>query len=387
MNGQVPQSKLAFAVATIICLSALGCDANRNSEVQATDNAPGAAGPAPGAIDGGNAKADDVESILAGWADRPRLGARQMIKKYGAPQDVTDMKLVWHNAGAFKKIAVMNLETPHDFPMPHVDYMEHTIVYSVPADKLQDLLVFDGSSTINRTTGELSARCDLEGHNVLTLNLDHDIVTGKKTVAEARKAFGEIVQQEMMGERPAYIEALQFKPALENVAMFSDEPIIAGSPLRAADAKGAQTGDAEILATVATVDRNEITAAMQAQMEKLSPPVMEYAKMLHQHHGMNMAETLKVGQQASITPVITAKVDELSKKGGKVLAMLVPLEGAEFERAYIDAMVKDHTEVLAMLDNELLKTASNAAVKSHMAKTRTTIADHLAKAKTLQGAR
>ncbi len=33
----------------------------------------------------------------------------------------------------------------------------------------------------------MSARCDLEGHNILTLNLAHDIVTGKKTAEEARK--------------------------------------------------------------------------------------------------------------------------------------------------------------------------------------------------------
>ncbi len=386
MKTRNPLSALAAAMATIACLATVGCDASRNSQVE-KDGAVTAESAASAADTRSPREQTSVDSIIAGWADRPRLGAQQMIKKYGQPQDVTDMKLVWHNPGPFKKIAVMNLETPHDFPMPHVDYMEHTILYNVPADKLADLLVFDGSSTINRTTGELTARCDLEGHNVLTLNLDHDIVTGKKTVAEARQAFGEMVQQEMMGKPPAYITALQFKPATETAAMFSDEPVIPGSPLRAADAKGDQTGDAEILATVAIVDRNEITAAMEAQGKTLSAPVMDYAKMLNQHHGMNMAETLKVGQQIGTTPVITAKVDDISKKGGKVLATLIPLDGAEFERAYLDAMVKDHTEVLAMLDNDLLKKASNEAVKAHLAKTRTAIADHLAKATALQGNR
>ena len=386
MNNRIPLSALAAGIAAITCLVAVGCDANQaeqaNRNGEATTQAAATSPDAPTQRDKGS-----VDAIIAGWADRPRLGAQQMIKKYGQPQDVTDMKLVWHNAGPFKKIAVMNLETPHDFPLPHVDYMEHTILYSVPADKLADLLVFDGSSTINRTTGELSARCDLEGHNILTLNLDHDIVTGKKTVAEARKAFGEMVQQEMMGNPPAYITALQFKPATEAAAMFSDEPIVPGSPLRAADAKGAQTGDAEILATVVIVDRNEITAAMEAQGKKLSQPVMDYAKMLHQHHGMSLGDTLKVGQQIGTTPVITPKVDAIAIKGGKVLASLVPLDGAEFERAYVDAMVTDHTEVLAMLDGELLKTASNDAVKARLTKTRTSIADHLAKAKALQGNR
>jgi len=389
MKTRIQLSALAAGIASITCLAAVGCDANRNSQANRDGAVPSESVVAPGGANPQNQSRDQgaVAGIIAGWADRPRLGAQQMIKKYGQPQDVTDAKLVWHNAGPFKKIAVMNLETPHDFPMPHVDYMEHTILYNVPADKLADLLVFDGSSTINRTTGELTARCDLEGHNVLTLNLDHDIVTGKKSVAEARKAFGEMVQQEMMGKPPAYITALQFKPAAEAAAMFSDEPVIPGSPLRAADAKGEQAGDAEILATVVMVDRNEITAASEAQARKLSRPVMDYAKMLNQHHGMSIADTLKVGQQIGTTPVITPKVDDISKKGGKVLATLVPLDGEEFERAYIDAMVTDHTEVLGMLDNQLIKMAKHEAVKAHLTKTRAAVADHLAKAKALQGNR
>lgn len=383
VNNRNLASALSAGLATILGLATVGCDANKNAPA-AVDDAVAAESPMPDANTPARGEDASVESIIAGWADRPRLGARQMIKKYGQPQDVTDMKLVWHNAGPFKKIAVMNLETPHDFPMPHVDYMEHTIQYNVPADKLGDLLVFDGSSTINRTTGELSARCDLEGHNILTLNLDHDIVTGKRTVAEARKAFGEMVKMEMMGKSPAYITSLQFKPQAEMSAMFSDEPIIPGSPLRAADAKGA-TADAEVLATVAMVDRNEITAAIEAQARKLSQPVMDYAKMLNQHHGMSIDATLKVGQGIGTTPVITPEVDAIGKKGGKVLATLVPLDGAEFERAYLDAMVKDHGEVLGMIDNELMQKASNAAVKAHLTKTRAAVAEHLAKAKALQG--
>ena len=35
----------------------------------------------------------------------------------------------------------------------------------------------------------MSARCDLEGHNILTVNLAHDIAMGKKSAEEARKEF------------------------------------------------------------------------------------------------------------------------------------------------------------------------------------------------------
>jgi hypothetical protein len=36
----------------------------------------------------------------------------------------------------------------------------------------------------DRTKGEVMARCDMEEMNFLSLNLVHDIVTGKRTVEE-----------------------------------------------------------------------------------------------------------------------------------------------------------------------------------------------------------
>ncbi len=60
----------------------------------------------------------------------------------------------------------------------------------VPTHKVDDLVAFDASITINKTAGEMSARCDLEGHNILTHNLARDIINGIKTVEQARIALG-----------------------------------------------------------------------------------------------------------------------------------------------------------------------------------------------------
>ncbi len=327
-----------------------------------------------------------VEKIIANWPERPRLGAVQMIAKYGAPQEITAERLIWNNPGPFKRIMVMNLETPHDFPLPHVDYMEHTINYNVPQNKVGDLIAFDASSTINRTVGELSARCDLEGHNVLTLNLDHDIVTGKKTVAEARKAFGEIVGQDVTGKHPAYVEGLQFKTM--TATAFADKPVIPGSPLRAGDpAANGDGGDAEILASVFAIDLNEVNAAAEAQRKKMSQPVLDFAKMLHEAHGTNMTKTMELGQQMGSSPAITATVEGMQKKGAGELAALVMLDGEEFERAYLTAMVKGHEEALSMIDGQLLKTVKNGKLREHLTATRAHVAHHLEKAKELQGGR
>lgn len=321
------------------------------------------------------------EQTVAMWPERPRLGARQMMLKYGPPQEITSEQIVWRNAGPYKRIMVTKTEIPHDFPLPHMDFMEHTIEYMVPVDKTDELIAFDGSSTINRTAGELSARCDLEGHNVLTLNLDHDIVTGKKTVEQARKAFGENVVADFMGKKPPYVEALQFKPAEMMKARFADKPVIPGAPVRGSAAAGS---DAEIMAFSIAVDMNEILAAAQAQQKKIRPDVMAYAKMLQTDHSMATDETMKLGLKLKVTPTDTPAVDKLKVKGAGELAMLVPLDGPAFEKAYLDAMVKGHTEVLAMIDTELLPNADNAELKAALTKKRASVSSHLEKAKSLQ---
>ena len=47
--------------------------------------------------------------------------------KYGAPQEATAERLIWHRMGPFERITVTKSEDHHDFPLPHMDYIEHTI--------------------------------------------------------------------------------------------------------------------------------------------------------------------------------------------------------------------------------------------------------------------
>jgi len=215
----------------------------------------------------------------------------------------------------------------------------------------------------------------------------------KRLRRKARKAFGEIVGEDMVGKYPAYTTALQFEPFATPAD--SDKTTIPGAPKRAVNAAtGAQgepkptkaDGDAEILSILLAVDTNEVVAAMQAGKKKLSPPIAEYAKMLHTEHGKHAGDTMKLAQKIDVTPMDTEKVNALRVKGAGELAGLVPLDDAKFGAAYLDAMVKGHTEVLAMIDGELLKTAEPEALKKHLTETRAHIAHHLDDARKLQGA-
>lgn len=71
-------------------------------------------------------------------------------------------------------------------------------------------------------------------------------------------------------------------------------------------------------------------------------------------------------------------------KGAGDLAMLIPLDGERFATAFMAAMIKGHSDVLAMIDGKLLTTAKNDAVKSHLTATRAHVAMHLEEAKKIQ---
>jgi hypothetical protein len=86
----------------------------------------------------------------------------------------------------------------------HIDSVESTIDYHVPTQKCSALGEFDGS-VVERTVGEVSARCHDEQANFLALNLMNDIVTGAKTVEDARRYYAKEFLDYRRGSRSLLI--------------------------------------------------------------------------------------------------------------------------------------------------------------------------------------
>ena len=152
----------------------------------------------------------EVEALIADWPDAPQRGARQMLEQYGPPNEATPTKLFWYNNGPWKRTVVTSDILIHNFPAPHSDYITQWIDYKVPVEMFDAIGRYDGSCLVDRTAGEAGARCDSEAANMITLNLMHEIVTGKMSVEEARKAYAESVMGYSMGRSAPYAERLQF---------------------------------------------------------------------------------------------------------------------------------------------------------------------------------
>ncbi len=150
--------------------------------------------------------------MMQGWHPAAQEAVRMMTAKYGAPMDMTATMAMWGKTGPWKKTVVYSQAVQHNFPMPHPDVWEQFIDYKAPPEMFDDLAQYDGSVIVERTKGEMSARCDKEGANFLALNLAHEIATGNRSVAAARKMYGEQIKA-MMAKQPApYTERLMFAP-------------------------------------------------------------------------------------------------------------------------------------------------------------------------------
>lgn len=151
-----------------------------------------------------------IRELLNDWPDEPKEAAAKLMAKYGGPNEATASTLTWYNNGPWKRTILFRHEIPHEFPMHHTDFLQQFIDYRVPPGKFSDLAKYDRSVTCERTKGEISARCDKEEMNMLALNLANDIMTGKRSVSDARKFYGMTAMAFMKGEIPPYTQSFQF---------------------------------------------------------------------------------------------------------------------------------------------------------------------------------
>lgn len=152
----------------------------------------------------------EMARMMASWPMASRDAAMFMSNKYGPPAAMTNEMAMWGKTGPWKRTIVYAVEHPHEFPAHHTDVMQQWVDYRTPMGKFDDLAVYDGSVVLERTAGEISARCDKEAANFLALNLADEIIQGKRTVSSARQMYGaQIMALKAMQPAP-YTERIMF---------------------------------------------------------------------------------------------------------------------------------------------------------------------------------
>jgi len=150
-------------------------------------------------------------------------------------------------------------------------------------------------------------------------------------------------------------------------------------------AEGSGPSDAQIAAIVVTANQVDIDAGKLAQTKASAKEVKDFAQlMITDHSGVNKSATELV-TRLKVTPVPNDTSKSLQKGGDDNLAALKQLDGAAFDKAYVDHEVVYHQAVLDAVDETLIPSAQNAELKALLVKVRPAFVAHLQHAKQLQG--
>lgn len=142
--------------------------------------------------------------------------------------------------------------------------------------------------------------------------------------------------------------------------------------------------DAQIASIVVTANQVDIDAGKLAREKASNPQVKKFAEqMITDHTGVNKSATELV-TKLGVTPQDNPTSQALKAGGDKNLAKLRGLDGAAFDKAYIDHEVAYHQQVLDAVDQTLVPSAKNAELKALLVKVRPAFVAHLEHAKRLQ---
>ena len=145
----------------------------------------------------------------------------------------------------------------------------------------------------------------------------------------------------------------------------------------------AKEHDGEIIAYMQALNNAEINTGKLAEDKKVDDAVMDYAKMMVKHHTDNLEVVTELSEKIKVPADETPAVNKFKEKNDADLAKLSKLDNAKFQKKYIQAMIKGHTEANKMI-SKFEKEAQNAELKQYLEDTKVIVEEHLAAAKKLK---
>jgi len=132
-----------------------------------------------------------------------------------------------------------------------------------------------------------------------------------------------------------------------------------------------EEADAKFTTQAAVGGMAEVELGKMALEKSSNPQVKEFATMMVKDHGMANTELMAIAKQKNIT--LPSTVDDEHKKKMEDLSKKT---GADFDKAYVSAMVDGHKSTLKLMEDES-KNGKDADLKSFATKTAPIVQSHL----------
>jgi putative membrane protein len=142
--------------------------------------------------------------------------------------------------------------------------------------------------------------------------------------------------------------------------------------------------DPEVAHVAVTANAVDVELAKFAQTRSRTPAVRQFAlTMIADHNAVN-AQAAALAGKLGVTPADNAVSQSLQSGAAEARKTLEALQGAAFDRAYMDREIGYHQAVLDAIDKLLVPTTENAELKKLLVDVRPAIAEHLEHAKHLR---
>ncbi len=147
-----------------------------------------------------------------------------------------------------------------------------------------------------------------------------------------------------------------------------------------ANPAGAATSqqDKQFLDYAAQDNQAEIQTCLIAEKQAQAPAVKAFARLMVDDH---VVVESQLAAAASATNA--ALPNGIGQDGHKTISQLEPLHGHEFDRAFIQDQIKDHTNDVQRYDAEIRST-QDSAIRRYAAETLPILQQHLALAQAVQ---
>jgi putative membrane protein len=142
--------------------------------------------------------------------------------------------------------------------------------------------------------------------------------------------------------------------------------------------------DPQIVGIVVTANKIDIDHAKLALSHTSSSQVRAFAQQMITDHTAVQKSVADLGAKLHVTPADSGTSASLKQQAEETTTKLETLNGADFDRAYVDTEVGYHTAVIEAIKTVLIPNAQNAELKSALSGTVPLFEGHLEHAKNLQ---
>lgn len=139
----------------------------------------------------------------------------------------------------------------------------------------------------------------------------------------------------------------------------------------------------QIVKDVIVADQAEIAAAKLAKKKAVHRSVRQFANYLYTEHSHCLHKVMQFSHKSGIKPEDSQLASKIQKDSAEEMKMLETSSRQNFDKNYVNAMVNDHKEALAFLD-DAIKHSTNPTLTKDLMEARKHVAKHLEKAEKLQ---